>query len=234
MNYRSLQRDTPTDQYITKAPTILTKKIKIVQILILTFLTITVGGTSCNGPVKKDLLNEKEHPKLIKQIGNGNLSCIIQDKVGNLWVGTSDNGLYQYDGKSFKQFLVKDGLSSNDVYCLLEDTAGKIWIGTKAGLSLFNGKTFTSIGAKENFNSRGASAILQDDKNNFWITTFDKGVWYYDGKTCKNFMEINGLVNNAVMSALKDKNGNIWFGTKFVGLSRYDGSAFTTFSQYEN
>jgi ligand-binding sensor domain-containing protein len=116
----------------------------------------------------------------------------------------------------------------------LEDTAGKIWIGTKAGLSLFNGKTFTSIGAKENFNSRGASAILQDDKNNFWITTFDKGVWYYDGKTCKNFMEINGLVNNAVMSALKDKNGNIWFGTKFVGLSRYDGTTFTTISRYEN
>lgn len=100
-------------------------------------------GTSCNGPVKKDLPKEKEHPKLIKNIGNGNLSCVMQDKVGNLWFGTSNDGLYKYDGKLFSQFLVTDGLSSNDVYCLLEDKDGKIWVGTRGeGLYLFDGKTF--------------------------------------------------------------------------------------------
>ncbi|MBK6905509.1 MAG: hypothetical protein IPH04_22590 [Saprospirales bacterium] len=80
----------------------------------------------------------------------------------------------------------------------------------------------------------GQWQYLQDDKNNFWITTADIGVWFYDGKTFKNFTENDGLVNNAVMSVLKDKNGNLWFGTKWFGLSRFDGKTFTTFSQYDN
>lgn len=237
-----MQRDTPTDQYITKAPTILTKKIKIVQILILTFLTITVWGTSCNGPVKKDLLNEKEQPKLIKQAGNGNLSCIIQDKVGNLWVGTSDNGLYQYDGKSFKQFLVKDGLSSNDVYCLLEDTAGKIWIGTKAGLSLFDGKTFTNIqiplpknlppNKNPYYQNHWVYSMLQDKKGKLWFVTID-GVYTYDGKSFTFFRideAANGFLtgNDKVERILEDKEGNIWLGGRTnEGVYRYDGKTVT-------
>jgi hypothetical protein len=77
----------------------------------------TTFGTACNGPVKKDLPKEKEHPKLIKTIGppNGNVQCSLQDKAGNLWFGTSENGLYKYDGKSFSQFLVTDGLNSNSI-----------------------------------------------------------------------------------------------------------------------
>ncbi|HTE10490.1 MAG TPA: two-component regulator propeller domain-containing protein [Chitinophagaceae bacterium] len=88
---------------------------------------------------------EKEHPKLIKNIGNGNVQCGLQDKAGNLWFGTSENGLYKYDGKSFSQFLVTNGLNSNNIYRILEDKDGKIWIGTDAGLCLYDGKTFAKI-----------------------------------------------------------------------------------------
>ncbi|MFM8743078.1 MAG: two-component regulator propeller domain-containing protein, partial [Cytophagales bacterium] len=41
---------------------------------------------------------EKEHPKLIKTIGSpnyGNVQCSLQDEAGNLWFGTTENGLYQ-------------------------------------------------------------------------------------------------------------------------------------------
>ena len=36
-------------------------------------------------------------------LGDLNLNCIAQDKSGYLWVGT-ENGLYRYDGSSFRQF----------------------------------------------------------------------------------------------------------------------------------
>jgi ligand-binding sensor domain-containing protein len=76
--------------------------------------------------------------------------------------------------------------------------------------------------------------MLQDEKNHFWITTFDSGVWYYDGKNFKNFNTNDGLVNNAVMNVLKDKDGSLWFGTKYLGLSRYNFKKFTTFSNNNN
>ena len=108
------------------------------QTQVFTFLTIIIFGTACNGPVKKDLPKEKlsesnkisdAHPKLIKTIDDpryGNVQCGLQDKAGNLWFGTTENGLYKYDGKSFSQFLVANGLNSNNFSSILEEKDGKI------------------------------------------------------------------------------------------------------------
>ena len=57
-------------------------------------------------------------PKLITTQGAGpanNVACSMQDKKGNLWFGTTGEGVYQYDGKSFTNFTTKDGLNSNMV-----------------------------------------------------------------------------------------------------------------------
>ncbi|GAB2558355.1 two-component regulator propeller domain-containing protein [Spirosoma aerophilum] len=68
------------------------------------------------------------------------------DKTGNLWFGTTGEGVYRYDGKLFTQFTKQDGLSSNTVWCLVEDRAGNIWVGTRnIGLYRYDGKTFTSF-----------------------------------------------------------------------------------------
>jgi ligand-binding sensor domain-containing protein len=212
------------------------------KMLILTFLSITLFGPGCNGPVKKDLPKEKEHPKLIKNIGNGNLSCVMEDKAGNLWFGTSDDGLYKYDGKSFSQFLVKDGLSSNDVSCLLEDKDGKIWIGTKAGISLYNGKTFIKIqiplpknlppNKNPYYQNHWVYSIMQDRVGKLWFVTID-GVYTYDGKSFTIFTideAANGFMtnNDKVERILEDKEGNIWFGGRTnEGVYRYDGKSVT-------
>ncbi len=33
--------------------------------------------------------------------------CMIEDSVGNIWVGTNNTGLYRFDGKSFTEFTEK-------------------------------------------------------------------------------------------------------------------------------
>src|SRR5688572_22377909 len=63
--------------------------------------------------------------------------CLLQDKAGNLWIGTDSggdgegHGMYRYDGTSITHFTTQDGLSDNDVFTLLEDNAGHIWVGTR-------------------------------------------------------------------------------------------------------
>jgi ligand-binding sensor domain-containing protein len=218
---------------------------------VFTFLIILIFGTACNKLVKKDLPKEKisesnilpdAHPKLIKNIGNGNLSCGLQDKSGNLWFGTSDNGLYKYDGKSFSQFLVTDGLNSNDVYCLLEDKDGKIWIGTKAGPCFYDGKTFTKIqiplpkNLPPNKNpyhqNHWVYSIMQDQTGKLWFVTID-GVYIYDSRSFTPFIineAANGFLtsNDKVERILEDKAGNIWFGGRTnEGVYRYDGKSVT-------
>ena len=82
--------------------------------ILATFLFVT----ACNEPVRNDLPKENDHPYLIKTIGDpkyGNVQCIYQDKAGNLWFGTTENGLYKYVGKSFSRYLIADGLNSNGI-----------------------------------------------------------------------------------------------------------------------
>ncbi|MEO8146936.1 MAG: two-component regulator propeller domain-containing protein [Bacteroidia bacterium] len=225
------------------------------QTQVFTFLTIIIFGTACNGPVKKDVPKEKvavEHPKLIKTIGDpryGNVQCGLQDKAGNLWFGTTENGLYKYDGKSFSRFLTADGLNSNNIYCILEDKDGKIWIGTVAGLCLYDGKTFTKIQIplpknlppnKNQYyrNSHWVYSIMQAKSGKLWFVTID-GVYIYDGKSFTPFIideAANGFLtsNDKAERILEDNAGNIWFGGRTnEGVFRYDGKSITNFKLKE-
>ena len=212
---------------------------------VFTFLTILLFGAGCNGPDKKGLTKDKvAHPKLIKTIGSpnyGNVQCGLQDKAGNLWFGTTENGLYKYDGKSFSRFLVSNGLSSNNIFCILEDNDGKIWIGTEAGLCLYDGKSFAKIQIPlpKNLppnknqlyrNSHWVFSIMQAKSGKLWFATMD-GVYIYDGKSFTPFI-VNGGAggyassNNNVEHILEDKAGNIWFGGRGnEGVYRYDGKS---------
>src|SRR6516165_4647768 len=53
-------------------------------------------------------------PKLRRTQGTDRyalIGCALLDKAGNLWFGTTGEGVYRYDGKSFAQFTAKNGLS---------------------------------------------------------------------------------------------------------------------------
>jgi len=222
-------------------------------VYIFTFLPLLFFVTACNGPVKKDLPKEKEHPKLIKTIGDpgyGHVRCGLQDKAGNLWFGTTENGLYKYDGKSFRQFLVTDGLISNSINDILEDKDGKIWIGTAAGVCLYDPSTSLRTGdtifakiqisvpknlppnKNKFYQTQIVYDIMQDKTGKLWFVTID-GVYVYDGKSFSPFMineAANGFLssNDKAEHILEDKAGNIWFGGRTnEGVYRYDGKSVT-------
>ncbi|UOQ69416.1 ligand-binding sensor domain-containing protein [Hymenobacter volaticus] len=218
------------------------------------FLVLTVGLTSCKKQAEKDLPEAKgreakitsaHHPQLIKTQGSqpgDNVNSSIQDKAGNLWFGTTSEGVYKYDGKSFRQFTVTHGLNSNRISCLLEDKDGKIWIGTEAGVCLYDGKTFAKVQLplRKNLppnkdpNTNTVFSIMQDKGGKLWFATND-GVYTYDGKSFTPFIgkEGSGFLsgNYSVERTLEDKAGNIWFGGRTnKGVFRYDGKAITNFT----
>jgi ligand-binding sensor domain-containing protein len=216
------------------------------------FLTILIFGVSCNGQAKKDLPEEKvseskmisaDHQKFIKtqSLNKGdNVHCSLQDKAGNLWFGTTGDGVYKYDGKSFTQFNTSNGLNHNMVNHMLEDKDGKIWIGTEAGLCLYDDKTVTEIQIplpknmppNKLHNTHDVFSIMQDKSGKLWFATID-GVYIYDGKSFTSFIVNEGVggyknSNNNVEYILEDKAGNFWFGGRVnEGVFRYDGKSLT-------
>src|SRR5262245_41189280 len=62
---------------------------------------------------------------------------IVKDSRGFLWFCTF-GGLSRFDGYSFRNFGVADGLPSAEVTDFLETRAGLFWVGTRAGLVQFD------------------------------------------------------------------------------------------------
>ncbi|WP_461041743.1 ligand-binding sensor domain-containing protein [Spirosoma harenae] len=214
-------------------------------------LLLLVYCIFCNGQAGKDQPREKSAPqivaaaqtKLIKTQGSlpsDNVNSSIQDKAGNLWFGTTSEGLYKYDGKVFSQFTVAHGLSSNQIHCIVEDKDGKIWIGTEAGACLYDGKKFAEIQIplRKNLppnryrNTHNVFSIMQDKRGKLWFATID-GVYIYDGKIFTPFVVNEGAggfmsSNHNVERILEDKAGNIWLGGRVnEGVFRYDGKSLT-------
>lgn len=116
------------------------------------------------------------------------------------------------------------------VRTIKQDRKGNIWITSWEGVFKYDGKSFTNV-------TRGIStarffSVLEDRKGNFWFASIGSGVYYYDGKTSKNFTTKDGLASNTVTTIYEDKTGTIWFGTE-NGPSRYDGKSFRNLKMNE-
>lgn len=196
---------------------------------------------------------KKGEPKLIKIPGiseYNNVHCSLQDKAGDLWFGTTGEGVYRYDGKLFTQYTIKDGLSSNTVWSMLEDKTGNIWFGTNNGICRYDGKTIVKmpIPLIDSSNSDANTpanntwsettnvwSIMQDKKGKLWFAT-THGVYCYNDALFTRCLENNSIVNNSglqinsVEYVLEDRAGNLWLGGRGnAGVFRFDGKSITRF-----
>ena len=160
--------------------------------------------------------------------------AINEDKNGNLWFGT-DQGVYKYDGKTFRNYNQKDGLSHIDISrkSILVDKSGTIWVGTHGGVFVYD-PSADSNGAKsfslfQQLPSINVAGIMEDKTGNIWFASSNKGVFRYDGKTITNIAEKEELGENYAGGIAQDKAGNMWFTMK-NGICKYDGKTFTEYT----
>jgi ligand-binding sensor domain-containing protein len=69
---------------------------------------------------------------------------IGEDRAGNIWFGTVENGAWRYDGKSLRNYTAQDGLTSKDIMCVYTDRHGDLWLAGN-GVFKFNGASFDRI-----------------------------------------------------------------------------------------
>jgi serine phosphatase RsbU (regulator of sigma subunit) len=72
-------------------------------------------------------------------ISNNEITALLEDSSGNLWVGTmSGLNLFYKNTETFIVFSEKDGLPNNLIYAIEQDAIGKIWVSTNKGLASIN------------------------------------------------------------------------------------------------
>ncbi len=160
------------------------------------------------------------------------VNCMLQDKFGNLWLGTAGGGITKYDGQIFTHYTEAEGLSNNTVLSMFEDKNGNLWFGTYGGgVSKYDGKYFSHFDKNSGLSDMVAS-IAEDANGNLWFSNSDGGASKYE----KNLSDSNavftkysgkqGFTDKRVRTIFKDQIGNLWFGTEEDGLIKYNGKTF--------
>lgn len=160
------------------------------------------------------------------------ITCMLEDKDGNLWFGTMGKGIYRYNGKTLDNFLNSNkkeynlGNNYQLILDILQDKNGNIWFSSwnGGGVWKYDGKDFknfipSAYYYKANQDKRGLSNTTQNPLN---ISTYSAFVPSQDY-----------ISDDMIFSMTEDNSGNIWFATRDHGICRYDGKIFTSIGRNE-
>lgn len=212
--------------------------------------------TSCRNNIQKQFIEKEreeisfvDSTKVTKVYSFSDaVRCGFLDHHGQLWFGTTNEGLYKFDGKQFIHYSIEEGLCSNQISAITEDAEGKLWLGTKEGLCYFDGKSFHSVEIPwdgnedlwgEGMNANNVLSLLYDSQGNLWLGTWGNAVHRFDPSSSKNgkyefssFLQkqgrtYDGKYRNVIQTIFEDSAANIWFTSmSHGGISRYDGEKF--------
>lgn len=68
-----------------------------------------------------------------QMVVDSDVTSIAWDGSGHLWLGTANQGLFQYDGKKWNQYNTFSGLPANRIRKIITDRLGAIWVVTSTG-----------------------------------------------------------------------------------------------------
>lgn len=139
---------------------------------------------------------------------------IFQDSKGYMWIGT-DNGLAKFNGQSFKNFTIDDGLRTNYVIDITEDNDQNILLATWGGgvhfikndkviFSKINNDSIDKIHTIYSYKNRIYSPsisgnLVYEKMNNF---EFQKSTLLSDVEKKKMFRADSIAINNGYVSVL--------------------------------
>ena len=154
---------------------------------------------------------------------------IAEDAAGNLYFGTSGQGLVIYNGTNYKAFDKSSGLQGNVVTALGVGPDNEILVGTFQGIDVVkNGalsKFYIEFGVKTN-------AIHTDKFKNVWLAT-DKGLYKLDYQTKEMhlFGKTLRFPDSEMNAITEDYEGSLWVASEKGGLIRIKEGKFFNYTE---
>ncbi|MEQ1947741.1 MAG: two-component regulator propeller domain-containing protein [Bryobacteraceae bacterium] len=163
------------------------------------------------------------------------ISSVIRDREGSIWIGLLGSGLTRWLGyNEWQNWTSHDGLSRESIWSVARDGTGRVWVGTQFGLnyadesnlaSSSDGKTTWKPAKVDGLEMVRALAMNPD--GTLWIGGEPGGLRQMNPRTgqVRIVKESDGAVPTGVRSLLVDHEGRLWVAAQ-SGLYRTAGPVF--------
>jgi signal transduction histidine kinase/CheY-like chemotaxis protein/ligand-binding sensor domain-containing protein len=160
-------------------------------------------------------------------LGSNDISTVVQDREGSIWLGTLGSGLARWLGyNEWQSWNEGEGLSRASVWSVARDTKGRVWVGTQFGLN-----QSVPDGGRIGWRLRpvpGAEmirALVAAPDGSLWVGGDPGGLWRLN----TNSGEIqpsgvaDGMGKESVQHLALDRANRLWVATR-QGLFRSTAS----------
>lgn len=150
-------------------------------------------------------------------------TVLFEDRLGALWIGTSVDGLFHFDGKN----VLPVDTSHSEILGLSEDREGSLWVGTGGGgLNRLRPRVLELEGVESGLPTESIRSVCEDATGNVWATAQNGGLARYSDGAWKTLSAAEGWAARATCVA-GDEQGGVWIGTYHDGLAHWQNGRFT-------
>jgi signal transduction histidine kinase len=141
--------------------------------------------------------------------GGGWRSTVIEDRDGNVWIG-SQGGLIRFRDGRFEVFTRRDGLPDEDVMALFEDREGTLWVGTRSGtVTQFTDRTIPTNAGPPSLRRDSIESVVEHPAGTLWFASWRGLTSWKDGRE-RTYTRADGLPSEHVFSLYPGAGGELW------------------------
>ena len=154
------------------------------------------------------------------------ITSVCEDREGNLWVGTGNNGLVRLHNGNVTTLAPPDHWQGRAVLSVARDSAGAMWIGTEgAGLYRLQDGNWTNFDQNSGLRHRYIWSVLPEVQKKTWAGTWGGSLLGWNGSRFEVLPELADF-NAQVTALFALSDGALLIGTG-LGLIRYEPGTIT-------
>lgn len=150
-------------------------------------------------------------------------SAMLEDSHGGVWIGTTYDGLFRFDGGRIEKIPV----SHPEISCLLEDNDGNVWVGTHGGgLNRLRPRSVNLETTQNGLPFESVRSVCEDTRGTLWAVTANGFLIRRDPDRWQAISTNAGWPGGRATCVAADFRGGIWIGARDFHLIHLQDGEF--------
>ncbi|HJU83579.1 MAG TPA: ATP-binding protein [Holophagaceae bacterium] len=151
------------------------------------------------------------------------VTVLMEDRHGFLWVGTNTNGLARLAAGTFHPYGIAQGVRARSISALLEDRRGAIWAASyDSGVSEIYGSRVTNHGPQDGLAASQAFGLALDKEGRILVAT-RLGLFRQSSQGFEHVSLPDVWGAGPILRIAADPSGRIWMSTRNRRVASWDG-----------